>query len=790
MNRRSVALRSIRTLLIRFLVLGMFLPLASVCAQGVGYWHTSGSTILDSNDQQVRIAGVNWYGFETEAGVVNGLNAQDYKVILKTVKTLGYNTLRIPLSSQMIETPRTGLNIGYANASGPINTELRGLNSLQVLDKIVDSAGSLGLKIVLDHHRSEAGASAELGGLWYTVAYPESTWVADWVALANRYAGNPTVIGFDLHNEPHMTANVGACWDCGGSTDWHLAAQRAGNAVLGVNPNLLIFVEGVNHYGNDWTWWGGNLEGVARSPIVLSEPNHLVYSAHDYGPNESAQAWFNGTTTYAILVTQWNKFWGYISESNIAPVWIGEFGTTNDAADLQSNTPGSQGQWFQSFLLYLGANKNLSWTYWALNGEDRYGLLDTNYDGVPSSEIKQSLLAELQMPFAPVAPAAPAGLTATTQSISQVALKWTPVVAPGVTYNVYFGTASGNTATLAAGGVTSSSYQVTNLNCCRLYYFTVKAVVQGNISAASNQAWARTNAPPVPTAPTGLSAVAASATLINLGWVASATLGVAYTVYSSKSATSQSTVVASGVVGTTYAAAGLNPSTTYYFHVKATDQGGTSAASNVASAMTRAPSVPTAPSALTARVVSATEIDLKWVASASTGVTYNVYGSTVPGGIGSLLGSGGGSTIFQATGLKASTTYYFTVRAASNGLISSASNTISGTTPAATEVSCHVNYNASDDWGSGFVATVSITNTGAKTLTAWTLSWTYGGNQRITQSWDGTYTQNGESLTMTNASFNGTIAPSATNSGIGFQATYTGKNVAPTVFYLNGTACK
>jgi aryl-phospho-beta-D-glucosidase BglC (GH1 family) len=92
----------------------------------------------------------------------------------------------------------------------PINADLRGLNSLQVLDRIVAYAGSIGLKIILDHHRSEAGNSAEANGLWYTAAYPESAWIADWVALARRYAGNATVIGFDLHNEPRPRGVVPA----------------------------------------------------------------------------------------------------------------------------------------------------------------------------------------------------------------------------------------------------------------------------------------------------------------------------------------------------------------------------------------------------------------------------------------------------------------------------------------------------------------------------------------------------------------------------------------------------
>ena len=42
-------------------------------AAGDGYWHTSGRQILDSADNPVRIAGVNWFGFETSNDVVHGL---------------------------------------------------------------------------------------------------------------------------------------------------------------------------------------------------------------------------------------------------------------------------------------------------------------------------------------------------------------------------------------------------------------------------------------------------------------------------------------------------------------------------------------------------------------------------------------------------------------------------------------------------------------------------------------------------------------------------------------------
>src|SRR5258708_16602768 len=41
----------------------------------------------------------------------------------------------------------------------------------------------------------------------------------------------------------------------------------------------------------------------------------------------------------------------------------------------------------------------MGWTYWALNGEDSYDLLDNNYDATPVSSLKQSLLAGIQFPL-------------------------------------------------------------------------------------------------------------------------------------------------------------------------------------------------------------------------------------------------------------------------------------------------------------------------------------------------------------------------------------------------------
>ncbi|HZR51618.1 MAG TPA: cellulase family glycosylhydrolase [Streptosporangiaceae bacterium] len=383
-------------------------PAAAAAGVGAGYWHTSGNQILDSSGNPVRIAGINWYGFETPDEIAHGLWAQDYHKIIDDMKNLGYNTIRIPFSNQMVETPIVPQNLSFFN-TGPINTDLKGLNSLQILDKIITYAGQDGLKVILDDHRSEAGESAEQNGLWYTSAYPSSAWVSDWTALAKRYAGNPTVIGFDLRNEPHTPAGdtyaQGATWGTGDpNTDVRLAYQQAGNAIIAADPGALIFCEGIGENptasgGTNSTWWGGDLALAGQFPVTLTSPGHVVYSAHDYGPSLFQQTWFNSSTTPASLDAVWNGNWGYLYNQGTAPVWVGEFGTDNTASDVQSTAAGSQGQWFSSLVSYIASNRWMGWTYWALNGEDPYNLLDGSYDSTPASAAKQSLLASIQFPL-------------------------------------------------------------------------------------------------------------------------------------------------------------------------------------------------------------------------------------------------------------------------------------------------------------------------------------------------------------------------------------------------------
>jgi hypothetical protein len=91
---------------------------------------------------------------------------------------------------------------------------------------------------------------------------------------------------------------------------------------------------------------------------------------------------------------------------------------------------------------------------------------------------------------------------------------------------------------------------------------------------------------------------------------------------------------------------------------------------------------------------------------------------------------------------------------------------------------CSAAYSVVGSWPGGFQGQVVVTNTGSATLNGWQLGWTFPGSQDISDLWNGTDAQSGAQVTVTNASYNGTLAPGASTT-VGFTASYSGSNTAP-----------
>lgn len=416
-------------------------------ATPTGWLHTKGSTILDSTNKPYVIRATSWFGLETSNCAPHGLWQITLDDGLAEIASFGFNAIRLPYSNECLAAKASAVSsVSYA-----LNPTLKGLTPQQIMDVFVARAKAHGLKVILDRHRPDSAAQSEL---WYTSTWSEARWISDWTMLAKRYAKDPTVIGVDLHNEPHGSA----CWGCGDpKRDWAAAATRAGNAVLAVNPHLLVLVEGVEKQSTSTTWWGGGLADVKKHPITFKVAHQLVYSAHDYPASVFAQPWFTAKGYPANLPAVWKASWGYLQTSGTAPVLLGEFGTK-----LQTK---SDQQWLTALVAYLKTN-GMSFAYWSFNPNsgDTGGLVQD--DWVTPQEAKLTALRPILGPrtrFVPTPTPTPSPTpTATASPTPTTTTKPTPT---GTRTGAPTPTAAPTTApsrpgTSATAGATQATWNV------------------------------------------------------------------------------------------------------------------------------------------------------------------------------------------------------------------------------------------------------------------------------------------------------------------------------------------
>lgn len=367
--------------------------------------HGIGSQLYTASNKPITLKAINWYGFEYPPFVPGGLGRAPLDSILSKLTNLGFNTLRITFADQTVESNpvvTSGLDA---------NPQFRGLHALDVMQRILERAHRFGLRVILCNSRSEAGRGPEMkSGLWYTSDYPASAWESDWLSLARRFRNESALIGADLRNEPHIVGNSfdvnayfqkGPLWGAFQGTyyhdrDWHYAAQTVGNALLKVNPSLLVVVEGVQMYLDPdrnqlfGGLWGSNLMGVQYDQVVLSRPSQLVYSVHEYGPKMYTASWFNPRTSYGSLSRRWQRHWGYLLAAPKlmkAPILVGEFGTCDDFYScIASHKPASQGFWFSAFVRYMKQHPQVGWAYWALNPDGPFYAHEDNFYSLVTSD--------------------------------------------------------------------------------------------------------------------------------------------------------------------------------------------------------------------------------------------------------------------------------------------------------------------------------------------------------------------------------------------------------------------
>ena len=228
---------------------------------------------------------------------------------------------------------------------------------LQEIDHIVAAAASAGLRVVLDNHTNEPGhgerdnwGAQQKNGLWYDQGgasdgtdgggnpgtTTDASFLSDWQTVARHYAASQTVIGFDLRNEPLDYPQM-SVWGGGSNRDIQAMYTRVGNAIQEVDAAKLIIVEPPN----------SDCRGVRKYPVMLHVPHKLVYSVHEYPGEISAQKVSSGPA----LIQRMDEMWGWLIDENIAPVFIGEMGSSMRSEQSRA--------WAATIVPYLnGTSKN------------------------------------------------------------------------------------------------------------------------------------------------------------------------------------------------------------------------------------------------------------------------------------------------------------------------------------------------------------------------------------------------------------------------------------------------
>jgi endoglucanase len=443
-------------------------------AQAANVWAVDSSGNITLNGTVFRVKGGSWFGLEgryelsTDANNPSGAPMEMYmgnvfwassnRTIAGDaieIKNMGFNCIRLPLVPQTLDdNDPQGKDPVLKNTSS-----VRIQGAFTALKTVIKACSDAGLYVLLDIHscsnyvgwrkgRLDArppwadanrdnydfkredcscAATGNPGTVTRIQAYDVSKWTANLKTLAGLGAsiGVDNIMGIDIFNEP---------WDYSWS-EWKSLIEQAYTAVSSVNPNILIFAEGIggsngNQDGTPNTVnktphgdttsnpnWGENLYEAGDNPPNVPK-SKIVFSPHCYGPSVATQPMFAdwnaqpqcqtlqedafGDAKCQIVIDPpklevgWQEHFGYLRALGYA-VCIGEFGGNMDwpnKAEVRMQNRYSyltdktlDQQWQNAFVNYLLKVGIYNSFYWSINPEssDTYGIYTTPYDPVSNT---------------------------------------------------------------------------------------------------------------------------------------------------------------------------------------------------------------------------------------------------------------------------------------------------------------------------------------------------------------------------------------------------------------------
>ena len=339
----------------------MCLLLVSFSSRGNGYLHTQGRNIVDGDGKNVILRGIgtgNWMLMEgymmNTSGVANTQHEFRAKLIetigvaktdsffnawlknhftrtdVDSMKAWGFNSIRVAMHYKWFTLPSEDEPIAGEN------TWLQ--KGFVMIDSLLDWCADNQMYLILDLHGAPGGQGKDEAisdydpskpSLWESDANKNKT-IALWQKLAQRYASEPWIGGYDLLNETNWT------FPEGNNSQMRKLFTDITNVIREVDTNHIIFIEG-NSFAND------------HSGLTPPWDNNMVYSFHKYWSGTGA----NDLDWILALRNAYN-----------VPIWLGESGEN-------SNT------WYTD-LIRLCETNNVGWSWWPVKKNGLNNVLSVN----------------------------------------------------------------------------------------------------------------------------------------------------------------------------------------------------------------------------------------------------------------------------------------------------------------------------------------------------------------------------------------------------------------------------
>ncbi|TLD16540.1 uncharacterized protein PgNI_00665 [Pyricularia grisea] len=230
-------------------------------------FHVDGRYTKDASNNTVTFAGINWPG-HGEVMIPEGLQYQSIETIVSKIKSTGMNAVRLTYAIQMIDeiydngrdvTLEKAFTQGLGDENGTIvmnqfmakNTQFSPQSTrLQVYDAVAAELARQEIHILLDNHMSTGKwcCGADDGNaFWGDSDFNTTLWVRGLEYMANHGKNWKALTAMSLRNEPRQPSTTSPAYNNYNWDTWYKYVKQGANAINAANPDVLVFMSGLNY---------------------------------------------------------------------------------------------------------------------------------------------------------------------------------------------------------------------------------------------------------------------------------------------------------------------------------------------------------------------------------------------------------------------------------------------------------------------------------------------------------------------------------------------------------------